>query len=60
VRPGRAADHSPPSSAPVMEERIYNSTYPLGHNGPVMESLYILSFISYKTAMLIIMMMILL
>jgi len=33
VRPGRAADHSPPSSAAVMEEYIYTSTHPLGHTG---------------------------
>ena len=32
VRPGRAADHSPPSSAAVMEEQSYKSTHPLGHN----------------------------
>ena len=32
VRPGRAADHSPPSSAAVMEEYSYTSTHPLGHN----------------------------
>ena len=32
VRPGRAADHSPPSSVAVMEEKSYNSTHPLGHN----------------------------
>jgi hypothetical protein len=35
VRPGRAADHSPPSSAVVMEEESYTSTHPLGHTGPV-------------------------
>ena len=32
VRPGRAADHSPPSTAEVMEEYSYTSTHPLGHN----------------------------
>ena len=32
VRPGRAADHSPPSSAVVMDDYSYNSTHPLGHN----------------------------
>ena len=32
VFPGRAADHSPSSSAVVMEEQSYNSTHPLGHN----------------------------
>jgi len=41
VRPGRAADHSPPSSAAVMEEYSYNSTHPLGHTGPVTGSLYL-------------------
>ena len=40
VRPGRAADHSPPSSAAVMEEYSYTSTHPLGHTGSVMGSLY--------------------
>jgi len=42
VRPGRAADHSPPSSATVMEEWSYTSTHPLGHTGPVTGSLYLL------------------
>ena len=42
MRPGRAADHSPPSSAAVMEEESYNSTQPLGHTGPVTRSLYLL------------------
>jgi len=45
VRPVRAADHSPPSSAAVMEEYCYTSTHPLGHTGPVTGSLYILPFI---------------
>ena len=40
MRPGRAADHSPPSSAAVMEEKSYTSTYP-GHTGPVTGSLYL-------------------
>ena len=31
VRPRRPADHSPPSSAVVMEEYNYTSTHPLGH-----------------------------
>jgi hypothetical protein len=35
VRPGRAVDHSPPSSAEVMKEKSYTSTHPLGHTGPV-------------------------
>ena len=34
MRPGRAANHSPPSSAAVMED-------PLGHTGPVTGSLYL-------------------
>ena len=41
VRPGRAADHSPPSSAAVMEEYSCISTHPLGHTGPVTASLYL-------------------
>ena len=41
VRPGRAADHSPPSSAAVMEEYSYTSTHTLGHTGPVTGSLYL-------------------
>jgi len=42
VRPGRTADHSPPSSAAVMEEYSYTSTHPLGHTRPVTGSLYLL------------------
>ena len=41
MRPGRAADHSPPSSAVVMEEYSYISTHPLGHTGPVTGTLYL-------------------
>jgi len=44
VRPGRAADHLPPSSAAVMEEQSYTSTLPLGHTGPVTGSLYLYIF----------------
>ena len=44
VRPGRAADHSPPSSAAVMEQYSYTSTQPLGHTGPVTGSLYLFYF----------------
>ena len=40
MRPGRAADHSPPSSAAVMEEYRYTSTHPLGHTGPATGSIY--------------------
>ena len=32
VRPGRAANYSPLSSAEVLEEQSYTSTHPLGHN----------------------------
>ena len=39
MRPGRAADHSPPSSAAVMEEQSYTSTHPLGNTWPVTGSL---------------------
>jgi len=35
----RAAGHSPPSSAAVMEELSYTSTHPLGHTGPVTGSI---------------------
>ena len=35
MRPRRDADHSPHSSAAVMEEYCYTSTHPLGHTGPV-------------------------
>jgi len=47
VRLGRAADHSPPSSAVVMEEYSYTSTHPLGHTGPVTGSLYLYIYILY-------------
>jgi len=39
VRPERAADHSSPSSAAVMEEYSDTFTHPLGHTGPVTGSL---------------------
>ena len=38
MRPERAADHSPPSSAAVMKRGT--SIHPLGHTGPVTGSLY--------------------
>jgi hypothetical protein len=34
-RPGRDADHTPPSSAEVKKELSYTSTYPMGPPGPV-------------------------
>jgi len=43
VRPERAADHSPPSSAVVVVQYSYTSTHPLGHTGPVKGSLYVYS-----------------
>jgi len=45
MRPRRAADHLPSSSAAVMKEQSYNSTHPLGHTGPVTGSL---TFTSYR------------
>jgi len=42
---GRAVDHSPPSSAAVMEEYSYTSTHPLGHTGPVTGSRFIMNYI---------------
>jgi len=41
VLPGRAADHSLPSSAAVTEEQRCTSTDPLGHTGPVTGSFYL-------------------
>jgi len=41
VRPARAADHSTPSSATIMEEYSYTSTHHLGHTGPVTGSHYL-------------------
>ena len=49
MRPGRDADHSPPSSAAVMEEKSYTYTHPLGHTGHVTGKLY-LFLIVYKHA----------
>jgi len=46
VRPERAAEHSPPSIAAVMEEQSYTSTHPLGHTGPVTGSLYLLQAVN--------------
>ena len=45
MRPGRAADHSPSSSAAIMEEYGYTSTHPLGHTGPVTGTLYLYMYI---------------
>jgi len=39
LRPGRAADHLPLSSAAVMEEQSYTCTHPLGHIRPLTGSL---------------------
>jgi len=49
MRTGRAADHSPPSSAAVMEEKSYNFTHHLGHTGPVTGSLYLYIYIYIYT-----------
>jgi hypothetical protein len=40
VRPGRAADHTPPSSVEVLEEQSYTSTRLWDTNGPVTGLLY--------------------
>jgi hypothetical protein len=40
-RPGRGADHPPPSSAEVKKEYSYTSTQPLGQVRPVMGLLYL-------------------
>jgi hypothetical protein len=50
VRPGRAADHSPPSSAEVMGKQSYNSTHPLGHIGPVTGLLYLSKYCNVSTS----------
>ena len=47
VRPGCAADHSPASSAVVMEEQSHTSTHPLGHTEPVTGSHYLFFFLFY-------------
>jgi hypothetical protein len=41
VRPGRAADHSPPSSAEILEEYSYASTHFWATTGPVTALLYL-------------------
>ena len=53
MRPGRAADHSPSSSAAVMEEYSYTSTHPLGHTGPVTGSLYVLIVVDASSTVII-------
>ena len=47
VRLGRAADHSPSSSAAVTEQYSYTSTHPLGHTGPVTGSLYLYLYLQW-------------
>jgi hypothetical protein len=47
MRPGPAADHSPPSSAAVKKEYSYTSTHLLGHTGPVTGSLYLFLLLIY-------------
>ena len=44
VRPGRAADHSPPSSTEVLEEYSYTSTPLWGTTGPVTGLLYLFTY----------------
>ena len=50
MRPWRVGDHSPPSSAAVMEEYSYTSTHPLVHSGPVTGSLHFSSSISISSS----------
>ena len=45
MRPGHAGDHSPHSSAAIMEEWSYTSTQALGHTGHVTRSFYLLLYI---------------
>jgi hypothetical protein len=47
VRPGRAADHSPPSSAEVLEEQSYTSIPRWATTGPVTEILYF-TYLPYR------------
>ena len=51
VRPGRAADHSPPSNAAIMEEQSYTSTRPLGLSRSVMGLLYLFFSVKFITNM---------
>ena len=47
--PGHAADHSPPSSAAIMEGYSYTSTHRLGHTGPVTGSLYLYLYVRQRS-----------
>jgi hypothetical protein len=49
VRPGRAADHSPPSSALAMEQWSYTSTHPLDHTGPITGTHYLFTAMNYAS-----------
>ena len=51
MRPGRAADHSPPSGAEVLEEYSYTSTPLWATTGPV-TGLFYLSSQHYKMIIL--------
>ena len=55
MRPRRAADHSPSSSAAVMEEYSYTSTHPLGHTGPVTRSLYLIYIYIFNNLIILVM-----
>ena len=46
MRPGRAADHSPPSSAEILEEQSYTSTSLWATTGPVTGLLYFYLYLS--------------
>jgi hypothetical protein len=50
-RPGRGADHPPPSSAEVEKGYSYTSIHPLGQFKPVMGVLYLFIFHVYEYAL---------
>jgi hypothetical protein len=54
LRPGRAADHLPPSSFVVMEEWSSTSTHPLGHTGPVMGLLYLYLYLIIEVGLFLV------
>ena len=47
MQPGPAADHSPPSSAAVMEEESYVSTHPVDHTGLVKGPRYLYLYLLF-------------
>ena len=51
MRPERADDHSPPSSAAVLEKKNYTSNHPLGHTGTVTGLLYLYHTLTFRRLM---------